>query len=71
VGFVSLERWEMIEHHTKEGGHFKVGLSATSKHILLQVQNKYGDQAREALTVTEAEHIALLLLDYVDEIKTK
>lgn len=59
----------MIEHYTKEGGHFKVGLSANSKHILLQVQNKYGDQAREALTIIEAEHVALLLLGYVEELK--
>lgn len=61
----------MIEHYTKEGGHFKVGLSANSNHILLQIQNKYGDQAREALTSTEAEHVALLLLDYVKELKNE
>lgn len=59
----------MIEHYTREGGHFKVGLSATSNHILLQIQNKHGDQARAALTAAEAEHIVLLLLDYIKELK--
>jgi hypothetical protein len=59
----------MIEHSTKEGGHFKVGLSSVGNYILLQVQNKYGDQAREALTVVEAEHMALLLLDLVRDLK--
>lgn len=51
----------MIEHYTKEAGHFKVGLSSTGRHILLQVQNKYGDQAREALTTKEVENIIVLL----------
>lgn len=59
----------MIEYNTKEGGHFKVGMSGTGLHILLQVQNKYGDQAREALTALEAEHVALLLLDFVNQMK--
>lgn len=59
----------MIEYHTSEGGHFKVGMSSVSMYILLQIQNKHGDQAREALTIMEAEHLALLLLDYIKEVK--
>lgn len=59
----------MIENYTEQGGHFKVGISSDNKYILLQVQNKYGEQAREALTSAEAKRVALLLLNYIEKIK--
>lgn len=61
----------MIHHNTEDGGHFSVGLSAVGKHILVQVQNKYGDQAREALHPHEAEYLALLIMDSLQKLKQR
>lgn len=61
----------MIHHNTEEGGHFSIGLSAVGEHILVQVQNKYGDQAREALCPYEAEHLALLIMDSLQKLKQR
>lgn len=52
----------MIEHYTKQGGHYKVGLNAVSKHqILLQTQDEEGRQVRVSLTEQETSHLVDLL----------
>lgn len=59
----------MIEQQTQSGGHFKVGVSSDGEHILVQIQNKYGDQAREILTLNEAKYMTELLYKAVLEVE--
>ncbi len=52
----------MLEHYTKQGGHYKVGLNAVSKNeILLQVQDGQGEQVRVSLTEKETRRLVRML----------
>jgi hypothetical protein len=50
-----------------DGDHYAVGISGMSSLVLAQLQEN-GNQARIALTPTEARHMAELLLAAADKV---
>jgi hypothetical protein len=63
----------MIHHSVADenGAHYAVWLSAVVPRVLVQVQDVYGEQARVALALDEAEHLMDLLKTSIAALKER
>ena len=58
-----------LNRKEENDSHFAVGVNSEAKRVLVQIQDRWGEQARIVLTKEEAVEFANLILEKIELLK--